>query len=386
MKGEPRPLERPLWTPGVLVMVGFMIAGALAVLARYTGGLAAVSNLDNAHPWGLWVAVDVASGVALAAGGFTMAFLVHILGRERYKPLMRSALLTAAIGYTFVAIGVFLDIGRSWAIWKFLVFQHHLSPLFEVGACVLAYMLVLWTEFVPIASERFGDRIGLLRLLNRFLDKALWVFLILGVVLSCMHQSSLGTLLVMAPTKISPLWYTPLLPLLFFASALAVGFPMVVVETTLATSSFKLDSEMEMLTPLSRMTVVLLALYLVLKVGDLVGRGAYVSLLDGSGQSLSFLVEVGVGVVVPLAMLTFGAVRRSRRGLFIASLLVVLGVLLNRINAFVVAFEPPFADAPYYPAIGEILVSVGAASTLFFLYRVFVTHFPVLAARRLEVS
>ncbi len=384
MTHRPQPVRKPLWTPGVLVMLAFMIAGGLTLIARYTGGLGYVTNLNNAYPWGIWIGIDVASGVALAAGGFTTAFLAHILHRNRYRAIIRPALVTAAVGYTFVAFGVFVDLGRSWAIWKFLVFQNHTSPLFEVGICVLVYLSVLWIEFIPVAAERFGDRIALLAFLNRILSKTMWVFLILGVVLSCMHQSSLGTLLMLAPTKISPLWYTPILPLLFLTSAMAVGYPMVVVETTIATSSLKLKSEMEILTPLSRITVFLLGLYMVLKLGDLIVRGAYTTLLDGSGQSMSFLVEVGFGVVIPWFMLLSGAVRRSRRGLFVASLMIVLGVLLNRINAFVVSFTPPFAETPYYPAVGELLVTAGAVSTIFFLYRVFVTFFPVLAAQEQE--
>jgi len=382
---RPHPVRKPFWTPGVLVMLGFMIAGGLALIARFTVGLGYVTNLSDAYPWGIWIAIDVASGVALAAGGFTTAFLAHILGRHRYRAVIRPALVTAAVGYTFVAFGVFVDIGRSWTIWKFMVFQNHISPLFEVGMCVMVYLSVLWIEFIPIAAERFGDRIRLLAFLNRILDKTMWVFLILGVVLSCMHQSSLGTLLLMAPTKVAPLWYTPLLPLLFLTSAIAVGYPMVVVETTIATSSLKLESEMEILTPLSRITVFLLGLYMVLKVGDLIYRGAYTTLLDGSGRSMSFLVEVGFGVMVPWFMLLSGAVRRSRRGLFVASLLIVLGVLLNRINAFVVSFTPPYAETPYYPAVGELLVTAGAVSTIFFLYRLFVTFFPVLTAKEQEV-
>ena len=201
MKHEPRPAQQELWTPGVLVMVAFMIAGGLALMARYLGGLGYATNLSDAYPWGLWIAVDVASGVALAAGGFTTAFLAHVLHRDRYQALIRPALLTAALGYTFVAFGVFVDIGRSWAIWKFFRFQNHLSPLFEVGMCVLAYLTVLWIEMIPVAAERYGDRFRLLGLLERTLDRTMWVFLLLGVVLSCMHQSSLGRCCSSLPPK-----------------------------------------------------------------------------------------------------------------------------------------------------------------------------------------
>ncbi|WP_147822251.1 NrfD/PsrC family molybdoenzyme membrane anchor subunit [Salidesulfovibrio onnuriiensis] len=385
MTHDPKPVKAPFWTPGTLVMLAFMAAGALTLVFRYTFGLGGVTNLNNHYPWGIWIGLDVASGVALAAGGFTTAFLAHILGRHYYEAVTRPALLTAALGYTFVAIAVFVDIGRSWAIWKPIFYQNHTSALFEVAMCVMTYVTVLWIEFIPVLAERLGSRIPLLAFLDRILDKTMWIFIILGVVLSCMHQSSLGTLLVIAPTKVSPLWYTPMLPLLFLTSAFAVGYPMVIAETTIATSSLRLESEMNVLSPLSRFTILTLGVYMALKLGDLIMRGAYATLLDGSPQSNSFLVEMGLGVVVPWFMLLFGTVRRSRRLLFAAALMIVGGVMLNRFNVFVVSFKAPYATEPYYPAIGEILVTAGAVATIFFLYRLFVTWFPVLSARRQEV-
>jgi len=384
MSQHPAPVARPFWTPGVLVMVGFMIAGGLALLYRFTGGLGAVSNLDNAYPWGLWIGVDVASGVALAAGGFTTAFLGHILGREAYEPVVRPALLTAALGYTFVAFGVFVDIGRSWAVWKPIIFQNHNSALFEVAICVMTYLSVLWIEMIPIIAERYGKKIPLLGALDRGLSKFMWVFIILGVVLSCMHQSSLGTLMAIAPTKVHPLWYTPWLPLLFLLSAFAVGYPMVVVETTIATSSLKLESETPVLSRLIRFTILTLGLYMAIKFWDLAARGAFIYLWDGSGRSIAFWAEVGLGVILPWVLLLFPGVRASRRALFTVCLFIVAGVLLNRINVFITAFTPPFANHNYYPAMGEILVTAGCAATIMFLYRIGVTYLPVLSARRIE--
>ncbi len=386
MHHEPRPIARPFWSPGVLVMLGLMLAGAVALVARYTGGLGYVTNLSNSTPWGIWIGIDVASGVALAAGGFTTAAVAHIFGRHAYESVTRPALLTAALGYTFVAFGVFLDIGRSWAIWKPMFYQNPNSALFEVAMCVMAYLTVLWIEMVPILAARLGGRIPLLAWLDRKLSAFMWVFIILGVVLSCMHQSSLGTLLVIAPTKVHPLWYTPFLPLLFLLSAFAVGYPMVVVETTLATSSLRLDGEMDVLAPLSRYTVILLAVYLAAKVIDLSARGVWALAFDGSTQANAFLVELGLGVVLPLALLLFPGVRRNRRGLFLAGLLIVLGVLLNRINVFVTAFSPHTGQATYYPAMGEIIITVGAAATIMFLYRLFVTKLPVIGAPEKEVA
>lgn len=392
MSHNPQPVKTKFWTPGVMVLAVLMAAGLMAVVARYIGGIGYVSNLSTARPWGLWIGVDVASGVALAAGGFTTAFLAHVLHKEHYEAVVRPALLTAMLGYTFVVFGLMIDIGRSWAIWKPLFFWNTNSVLFEVAMCVMFYLSVLYIEFLPAVSERFKDRVrlpGLLSALNRpimaflkaahvHLNKFMWFFIIAGVVLSCMHQSSLGSLMLIAPTKLDVLWYTPILPLLFLVSAIAVGYPMVVFETTLVSSSLKLDPEMDILAPLTRITIYLLGIYLFLKVGDLVVRGAYVHLLDWTAQSNSFLTELVLGVFVPWVMLLFPATRRSRARLFTACSMIVGGVLLNRINVFVVGYSPPVSGASYFPAFAEIMITVGLISALMFIYRLLVTYLPVL--------
>jgi len=394
------PIQRPFWTPGVVVLAFLMAAGAAAVLARFIGGIGYVSNLSTARPWGIWIGVDVASGVALAAGGFTTAFLAHILGKHYYEAVARPALLTAMLGYTFVVLGLIVDIGRSWAIWKPMIYWNFHSVLFEVAMCVMFYLNVLYIEFIPIVVERFKGRINLpgplsvfngvtetlLKLADKILSKLMWLFIIAGVVLSCMHQSSLGSLMLIAPTKLHPLWYTPILPLLFLSSAITVGYPMVVFETTLATTSLKLDPEMRILSPLTRITIFLLGTYLALKLGDMVIRKTYVYLLDGTGQTNSFLVEMIFGVIVPWIMLLSPAVRCSRRWLFIACTLIVGGVLLNRINVFVVGYRPPVSENFYFPSVTEIMITVGFIAGLMFLYRFFVTYLPVLNRPGQEVS
>lgn len=392
MKHHPAPVQAKFWSPGAVLLAFIMAAAATAIVFRYIGGLGAVTNLSNATPWGIWIGVDVASGVALASGGFTTAFLAHILGRHYYEPIVRPALLTAMLGYTFVILGLVVDIGRSWAIWKPAIYWNFNSALFEVAMCVMFYTLVLYGEVIPFVVERFKGRVSLpgplsvfngaaealLKVADKILGKILWVLIIAGVVLSCMHQSSLGTLMLIAPTKLHPLWYTPLLPLLFLTSAITVGYPMVVLEATLATTSFKLDSEMEILTPLCRITIFLLGLYLVLKLGDLVVRGAYVYLLEGTTQSYAFWIEILAGVLLPWVMLLFPRGRQSRRWLFVASCLIVGGVLVNRINVFVLGYRPPITKLRYFPALGEILITVGFIAALMLLYRFLVMVLPVL--------
>ncbi|MGM0611266.1 MAG: NrfD/PsrC family molybdoenzyme membrane anchor subunit [Thermodesulfobacteriota bacterium] len=382
----PRPLHGKFWTPGVIVLAVLMLIGFAGIIARYIGGLGYATNLDNGHPWGLWIGVDVASGVALAAGGFTTSFLAHILGRHKYEPVLRPAILTAALGYTFVAFGVFLDIGRSWAIWKPIFNWNLNSALFEVAMCVMAYLTVLYIEFFPVVAEQFKNRVKLLGIIDGILKPVMWIFIILGVVLSCMHQSSLGTLMLLAPTKVHPLWYTPWLPLLFLLSAFAVGYPMVVFETGLVTKSRHLESEMEILGPLSRFTILTLGLYLVLKLGDMIARETYIYLLDGSAQSNAFIVEVLFGAVVPWFMLLSPKVRRSRGLLFAAAALIVFGVLINRINVFTVAYKAPVTQTSYFPSVTEMAITIGLIATLMFLYRIAVTWLPVISAQKKELG
>ena len=399
MEHKKKPVRNKFWTPGVLVLAVFMAAGAIAVIARFTGGLGYVSNLSNARPWGIWIGIDVASGVALAAGGFTTAALAHILGRHYYEPIVRPALLTALLGYTFVVLGLLVDIGRSWAIWKPMFNWNLNSVLFEVAMCVMFYLTVLYIEFIPVVAEQFKDRINLpglfsklntpisslLKFADAILGKLMWIFIIAGVVLSCMHQSSLGSLMLIAPTKLHPLWYTPILPLLFLTSAFAVGYPMVVFETTIVSSSLNLNSEMKILTPLTRITIGLLGVYLALKIGDIYVRGTWKYLLDGTFQTNSFLAEIVLGAIVPWLMLLSGKIRRSRKGVFTASALIIGGVVLNRINVFLVGYTPSVTGARYFPAPGEIFITLGFIAALMFIYRFLITYLPVLSGPE-EVS
>jgi len=387
---EAAPVDKKFFTNGVKILIALFGIGMAFGVYRLLYGLGAVTHLTNQYPLGFWIGVDVASGVALAAGGFTTAALIHIFHREHYHIIGRPAHLTAMLGYTFVAIGLLFDLGRWYNIWHpaLPTMWQGNSVLFEVGMCVMIYLNVLYVEFIPIVAERFIDRSSkwidsILRFLNRILDKIMWVFIILGVVLSCLHQSSLGNLMVIAPYKMHPLWYTQLLPLLFLVSAIAVGFPMVILECTLASKTFGCRLETEVLRPLARIVPVIIGLYFFLKVGDLTIRNAWGYMFEGTYQSNWFLLEFIVGIVAPLVMFLFKKVRESTWLLFTAaSLYIVFGVLLNRINVFFVAYKPPYAVKTYIPAVGEFALTIGLVSALILIYRLFVTIFPILPAQK----
>jgi len=390
---KPAPVKKKYFTPGVIVLTVLAVNGLIFLAGRFLFGIGAVTNLNNQYPWGLWIGIDVAAGVALAAGGFTSAALVYIMHRERFHAIARPALLTAMLGYTFVAVGVVTDIGRWYYVWHPIIMWNGSSALFEVGICVMMYMSVLYIEFLPVITERFIGKVNFrksfsflnkpvekfLRILDKGLSKIIFIFIILGVVLSTLHQSSLGTLMVIAGPKMHPLWQTPVLPLLFLLSAIAIGFPMVIFESMIAAKSFGQKPEMEVLTPLGFTVAPLLGIYLAFKIGDMVIRGTFVYLTVINTASVMFTIEVLFGIIIPLRMFLSRKVLETPSLLFTASALVILGVLLNRINNFIVAYTPPYSYGSYFPSFGEISVTVGFAALLILIYRIIVMNFPVIS-------
>jgi len=396
----PTIVKDKFFSRGTYILFSVMLVGTAAYVYRLIVGLGQATNLDNQYPWGIWIAVDVASGVALAAGGFTTAALVDIFHKEKYHILIRPALLTAMLGYTFVVVGLLADLGRYYNVWHPMIpsmWQGN-SVLFEVGICVIIYLTVLYIEFIPIIAERFRRKISLpgilshfnklldafLEISNKTLSKVLSFFILAGVVLSCLHQSSLGTLMVIAPTKMHPLWYSPILPALFLLSAIAVGFPMVIFESILASWSFKLKPELKALSSISKYTPILLSIYFAVKIGDLVIRDAIQYIAEMSFQSNMFIIEIVLGVIAPIIILAVRKNRQSIRYLLIAASLVIFGIVINRINVFLVAYKPLYADHHYFPSIVEIAVTIGLVAALILVYRILVITFPVISVQTNE--
>jgi octaheme c-type cytochrome (tetrathionate reductase family) len=389
---HPHRVTKPFFTFGTLTLLIFMGIGYAFGITRMLLGLSTVTNLDNHNPWGIWISFDVACGVALAAGGFTTAALVDIFGRKKYRALLRPALLTAFLGYLWVAIALSFDLGRWWNIWRPLFNWQGNSVLFEVGMCVMAYLMVLAIEMSPSVLEGLRDRLdrgeggaALLRriekpilMVHSWIKIVLPVFIVAGVVLSFMHQSSLGTLMLIAHSKLSPLWDTSMLPVLFLLSAIMVGFPMVILESIYANISFGRQPEMELLTPLARMIPFFLGAYGLVKIGDLVVRHRELEFLQHPGTTIALAIEILLGVVAPFLLLLNRAARRSMGWLFFSVSLIIFGVVLNRINVFLVGYYPPYSVKAYFPSVGEIAMTVAIVSSILLCYRFLVTFFPIL--------
>jgi Ni/Fe-hydrogenase subunit HybB-like protein len=361
MTTRQRVLKTLLWTAvGVLIVV---------TLARFYRGLGATTDLSDAAPWGFWIAFDVMAGVALAAGGFVLAATVYVFRLERYRPFARPAVLTAFLGYAAVATGLLYDLGLPWNIWHPAIFPQPHSVLFEVAMCVMLYLTVLMLEFAPVILEhpRLSSS-GFLKAIHRGLKKATIVLVIVGIMLSTLHQSSLGSLFLIAPFRLNPLWYSPYIWLLFFVSAIGLGLMTVTLESFFSAWFFGHRLRMDLLPGLGKAASVVLLLYAALRLGDLGMRGQLGHVLDGSTLSAVFVFELALSVV-PGLLLLLPRVRQSPRGLGASALMTVFGVMGYRFNVCIVAFARP-EHASYFPSWMEVAVSVGivAAALLVFIF------------------
>ncbi len=353
---------------GTLILVGLVALGIVAAVMRYSQGLGAATNLTDRVPWGLWIGLDVMSGVALAAGGFTMAAVVYIFRVKRFYPLTRPAILTAFVGYILAAGSILFDLGRPERFYHFLVFRNIHSIMFEVAMSVFSYLIVLTIENSQWVAERLQWK-----WLLKALRYALIVFVTLGIIISHLHQTSLGALFLMARDRLSELWHTPIMPILFYVSAVTAGIAMTVIESLLTASAFRKKPEMHLLAEMGGWLRYALGLYLVLKVVDVLVRGA-LPLMFSTTAGLFFALELLLGVIAPLAMVLSPNVRGSRVWLFRACLLIVLGVILNRFNVLFFGQGGVF----YAPSWQEFAITAGITSLGILLFMFAAKNFPVL--------
>jgi len=353
------------------VLVVILATGFYSTLLRFAKGLGAATALSDKFPWGLWIGFDVLCGVGLAAGGFTLAAAVYIFHLERFHPIIRPAILTAFLGYAMVAVALLFDLGRPYRIWHPLVMWNPRSVMFEVAWCVMLYLTVLALEFSPVVFERF-------RLAKPLkIIKAITIpLVIVGVLLSTLHQSSLGSLYLIVPSKLHPFWYSALLPVFFYVSAIGVGLAMVIFESNLSARAFGREIEMPLLAQLGKALAVVLAFYGLLRFQDLAGRGALGLLREPSTESVLFGLEVFLGLLLPLVMLVQCRVRESREGLFAAAVLVIAGFLLNRLNVSITGMEGS-SGTHYFPRWTEVSVTLSLVGAGFLIFALAVRYFDV---------
>jgi Ni/Fe-hydrogenase subunit HybB-like protein len=350
-----------------LVLLLLLGTGTGIILLRYGFGIGAVTHLSDQFPWGLWIGFDVMGGVALAAGAFVIVATVHIFGLRRFEPLVRPAILTGLLGYLLVMGALLVDLGRPYNFWQPLVHWQHHSVMWEVGLCVVSYTAVLLIEFLPVILERINTvQFITVRLPTRafyhHLRKVSIVFVITGVVLSTLHQSSLGSLWVLVPEKLHPLWYSLYLPVFFWLSAVAGGLAMIVVESTLSSKVFRRGLELDLLAELAKAASVVLFIYLAARAADIIVRGYWPLFMEPTIQAGAFWVEMGLGVLAPALLFAIGPLRRKPLVLFSTALMVVLfGVILNRLNVSIIGLWS-YTGNVYFPSWMEFVVTITLVS------------------------
>ena len=349
--------------------LALVIFGLILAAVRYVKGLGAVTNLSDTYPWGFWIAFDVMGGVALAAGGFVMAGIVHIFNIERYKPIVRPAILTAFLGYFLVIVGLLLDLGRPWFIYHPIVMPQWHSVMLEVALCVFFYFIVLFLEFLPMYFQGVKNYAA-----YKVLHAVSIPLVIIGIMLSTLHQSSLGGLLLLAREQLNPLWYSSALPFNFFLSAVAVGFAMVILESHLSSKAYGRAIENDILGSLSKGCGTVLGVYFVWRLIDISRSGGWAGLSAGY-EVFWFWVELVLGFLVPsIILLGPGRINATLRQR--GAILAVFGVVLNRLNSTLTGMISG-VGAAYFPSWQEIFISLAVVSAGILIFQAIVQMLPV---------
>ena len=347
-------LSRRRFRPGfwTAVFAILFVAFCGVTFLRFSKGLGAVTHLSDSFPWGLWIGFDLLCGVGLAAGAFTLTAIVHLFNLKRFEPIVRPTILTGFLGYAFVILALLFDLGQPWRIWHAIIYWNPHSVMFEVAWCVMLYTTVLAVEFSPVVFEWLGWHAPV-----RLIHGLITPLVILGVILSTLHQSSLGSLYLIVPTKLHPLWYSSMLPLHFFISAIGAGIGMVILESYLSRRAFHRHLEMDLLEPLARGMVVALGIYGLLRLEAIHRNGSFAAIREFGYEGRMFLLEFLLGVALPVVLMSFRRLRSNPDWLVGSAFLAVLGFVANRLNVSITGMERA-AGVRYIPSAMEIIVSL----------------------------
>jgi len=385
MRAKARALGGPLVTPTTITLFSLCALMTVLVLVRLIFGLAAVSNLNNGYPYGIWLAYNLSAGTAVACGGYALALVTYALNHGQYSPILRPAILSSMFGYSLGGFSVLIDISRWWNFWHILwpTYYNLTSVKFELALCIFAYTTVLIIEVAPALLERAVEWTrkhgmnahGLTLKIEKVLNRVLIVFVALGMTLPTMHQSSLGTLLVPFGATMSPLWNTPLLPFLFLMTALCIGYAMVVFESTLVSHRFSRPSQAGILTKLTKFMAVTITIFLVARVADLIVRGKFHLIFTSGMLGLLFAIECLL-FAVALYVISSAANRMSPRRQFIAALFVVSGGILYRMDSYLISYHRP--GWSYFPSVPELLITYGMIALQILGFLLVIKLFPIL--------
>lgn len=369
---EEQPLGGRIFTPTFLFCLLLLIISLFFLAKRFMYGLGAATNMSDGYPWGIWIAFDVVVGTAFGCGGYAIAIMVYLFNKGEYHPLIRPALMTSLFGYSLAGLAVFFDVGRYWQIYNIFL-PWYLNPnsvLLEVALCIGAYVVVLWIEFTPTFLEKLGADNT-----KKSLEKIMFIFVALGILLPTMHQSSLGTVMVVAGSKLSPLWWTGLLPLLFLISCIFMGYAIVIFEASITAQRYKIADESHILSKLSGIFPYMIAIYLVIRFADVALRGHLGLAFRGDLMGNMFLLE-NLLLLIPMCILLIPANRNNARMLFFSAISIILAGTLYRFNCYLIGFDPG-GGWTYFPAAGEILITVGIVSIEIMAFLWFIKRLPI---------
>jgi Ni/Fe-hydrogenase subunit HybB-like protein len=375
------PRLRMSFSPLVWALLALMGFAGLIALYRYAFGVGAISNLSNSYPWGFWVSFDLFTGIAISSGAFIIAAVIYIFELKEFKPMLRAVLLTALLGYIMEAMALMVELGHPERIWYFFIYQNWTSFLLFIGLYVMIYIAIMAAEFSPAVFERLHWEKSL-----NFMKRLMKPLVIVGVVISILHQGSLGALMLIQPAKLFPLWWTPLLPVLFFISAISIGLAMTIFESSLSSRYFKRGLEIHLLQKLAAAIPWVLGIYLMVKFGDLFYSGDARLLFNSSLMSILFWSEILLGVLFPMIWFSFKRNRQSPAGLFVGAVILLFGMIFNRFNVswFAVKHANPLTYMPtfmgpatYTPSWTEFALSIGIFSFGILAFGLAVTYLPV---------
>jgi Ni/Fe-hydrogenase subunit HybB-like protein len=360
------------------ILVALTLLGLVTGVYRLLTGLGKTTNLSDAYPWGLWIGFDFTL-IAFSGGAFTLCAIIVVLNQRRCRPIERLVILTGFLGYVSVMVILLVDLGRPDRFYHFLIYPNVHSPLFEISWCVLLYTIVLTLEFGPALFE------GLRKPhISHKIHAFIVPIAIAGVTLSILHQSTLGTLYMAMPVRLHTLWHSGMLSLFFFISSIGMGLSTAILVTLAAYKVFGRkvpEDAMGVLGGLAKAAVLVWGLYLVLKLEDLIFAGQLGEAFAFDTQSVWFLGELVIGVVLPIILYAQPRVRRSQYGLMGTAILVTLGVALNRFNATLTG-QAVMEGAVYTPHWIELAIQVGVLAAGLLVWYLAASFLPIFEEDR----
>ncbi len=375
-------------SPLVMILLVLMGIAFIVAMVRFASGIGAISNLSNAYPWGFWVSFDLFTGIAISSGAFVLTSLVYILELEQFRPLVRPTLLTGFLGYVMEVIALLVDLGHPERIWHYFIYQNFTSFLLVIGLYVMIYSAIMLVELAPAFLDRLHmQKLGVL--IKRFMKP----LVILGATISVLHQGSLGALLLIQPAKLYPLWWTPILPVLFFISAIAIGLAMTIFESSISSRYFHRGLETHLLEKLAAAIPFVLGIYLIIRFAQLALTGDFQYLFSSTWMSLLFWAEIILGSIIPLILFSIRKIRQSPRGLLTGAIILLLGMILDRFNVSWLAVKHPdplsyipnfmASNVHYFPSLAEVSISIGIFSFGILAFGLAIKYLPIFEEEHL---